>query len=92
MRLQGKDFLIKVEFGKEEAMKITGTVTEEDMRIREANEGGLDNRSGMRFWSPLICCAEKSYLENHVLRWRRCLSRVSCFLNQESSEKRSCPI
>ncbi|KAH9698136.1 hypothetical protein KPL71_023897 [Citrus sinensis] len=32
MRLQGKDFLVRAEFGKEEVMKITGTVTEEDMR------------------------------------------------------------
>ena len=30
-------------------MKITGTVTEEDIRVRVAKHGGLDSRSGMRF-------------------------------------------
>ena len=72
--MHGKDFFVRAEFGREEVMKITGTVTEEEMRVRGADEGGLDNRSGMRFWAPLICCTEKSYLENHVLRRRRCLS------------------
>ena len=41
MRLQGKDFLVRVEFGKEEVMKITGTVTEEEMKVRVAEDGGL---------------------------------------------------
>ena len=68
------------EFGREEVMKITGTVTEEEMNVKEADKGGLDNRSGMRFWSPLICCTEKSYLKNHVLRQRRCLSGSVLFL------------
>ncbi|KAH9792623.1 hypothetical protein KPL71_004200 [Citrus sinensis] len=38
----GKDFLVRVVFGKEEVMKIPGTVTKEDMRVREADEGALD--------------------------------------------------
>ena len=42
MRLQGKDFLVSAEFSKEEVMKITGTVPEEDMRVREAEDEGLD--------------------------------------------------
>ena len=80
MRLQGKDFLVRAEFGKEEFIKITGTVMEEEMRVRVAEDGGLDSRSGMRFLSPLICWTEKSYLENHVLRRRRCLSGSVLFL------------
>ncbi|XP_024045995.1 syntaxin-22-like [Citrus clementina] len=32
------------EFGREEVMKITGTVTEEEMNVKEADKGGLDNR------------------------------------------------
>ena len=49
MRLQGKDFLVRAEFGKEEFTKIIGTVTEEEMRVREAEEGGVDSRLGMKF-------------------------------------------
>ena len=49
MRLQEKYFLVRAEFGKEEFMKITGTVTEEEMRVRVAEDGGLDSRSVMRF-------------------------------------------
>ena len=49
MRLQGKDFLVRTEFGKEEFMKITGTVMEEEMRVRVAKDGGLESRSGMKF-------------------------------------------
>ena len=49
MRLQGKDFLVRAKFGKEEFMRITGTVTEEEMRVRVAEDGGLDGKSGMRF-------------------------------------------
>ncbi|KAH9716806.1 hypothetical protein KPL71_021585 [Citrus sinensis] len=45
MRLQGKDFLVRAEFGKEEFMKIIGTITEEDMRVREADEGGQKGRN-----------------------------------------------
>ena len=77
MRLQGKEF-----------MKITSTVTEEDMRVRVAEDGGLDSRLGMRFWSPLICWTKKSYLENHVLRRRRCLSRSVLFLKSRILEVR----
>ena len=49
MRLQGKDFLVRAKFGKEEFMRITGTVTEEEMRVKVAEDEGLDNKSGMRF-------------------------------------------
>ncbi|KAH9649361.1 hypothetical protein KPL70_025949 [Citrus sinensis] len=35
--------------GKEEFMKITGTVMEEEMRVRVAKDGGLESRSGMKF-------------------------------------------
>ena len=49
MRLQGKDFLVRAKFGKEEVMKITGTAIDEDMRVRLVEDGGLDSRSGIRF-------------------------------------------
>ena len=49
MRLQGKDFLVRAEFGKEEVMKITGTVTEEEMKVKVVEDEGLDSKSGMRF-------------------------------------------
>ena len=49
MRLQGKDFLVRAKFGKEEFMRITSTVTEEETRVRVVEDGGLDSKLGMRF-------------------------------------------